>query len=190
MNIKIKNQHGEWVEAAYTLDGDDLLVEPKVFIPQNGDVVVSQGSGTQIMICKSHIQGDAIEAHIFFDTNYGKMRADNVDFMFFNRRATEKEKILLFNKMKEEGYEWDAEKKEVRKIRWKPKYGDTYFRPRYDSCDDLFCVLKDEWEQCSLDHRIYRYGWCFQTKEECQSLCDKLNEAIRKFQSCESNDTK
>ena len=40
MNIKIKNQNGEWVEAAYTLDGDNLLVEPKVFIPQNGDVVV------------------------------------------------------------------------------------------------------------------------------------------------------
>ena len=190
MNIKIKNQNGEWVEAAYTLDGDNLLVEPKVFIPQNGDVVVFDEDRTQIMICKSYIKDNFIAAHILFDINGEDCFLEYIDKVCFTRRATEKEKKLLFDKMEEEGYEWDAEKKEVRKKRWVPKTREVYYCPRYLGCDDLFRPLEDTWAGYPIDNRLFNLGWCFKTKEDCQAVCDKLNKEIRKLQLCESNDTK
>ena len=191
MNIKIKNQNGEWVEAAYTLDGDNLLVEPKSFIPQNGDVVMLEHDDAPvIMICKSHIRGNLFDAHVFFDTADGEFRLDFVNEMYFTRRATEAEKKLLFNKIKEEGYEWDAEKKEVRKKRWNPKSKDTYYHPQYFGCKDLFIPKDDFWIGHGVDSLRLNYQWCFKTREECQAMCNKLNEAIRKLQLCESNDTK
>ena len=192
MNIKIKNQHGEWVEAAYTLDGDDLLVESKeeVFVPKNGDVVVFDEYRTQIMICKSHIKDDCIAAHVLFDTDGEDFFLECIDKVYFNRRATEEEKILLFNKMGEEGYEWDAEKKEVRKKRWKPKLQETYYHPFFLGCNSLFHPEGETWLDYSVDTLMFNLGWCFKTVEECQDMCNKLNEAIRKLQLCESNDTK
>ena len=69
--------------------------------------------------------------------------------------------------------------------KWIPKDGDEYFMPcyffaevakagfnsasfRYDSV--LYKDIK-KWNE-------YKRGWIFKTKEECQSLCDKLNAAI------------
>lgn len=74
-------------------------------------------------------------------------------------------------------------KKEEEK--WTPKHNDEFFMPycffgeqtktvftatsyRYDS--DTYKDIK-EWGE-------YKRGWVFKTKEECQSLCDKLNAAI------------
>lgn len=190
MNIKIKNQNGEWVEAAYTLNGDNLLVEPKVFIPQNGDVVAIGESEVQIMICKTYTGEDVIDAHIFFNTHSGKIRVKDIDYMFFSRRATEKEKKLLFDKMEEEGYEWDDEKKEVRKKRWKPNLNERYYYPRCWGCDILFSPNTSTWHGYPIDERIFNAGWGFKTVEECQDMCNKINKEIRKLQLCESNDTK
>lgn len=190
MNIKIKNQNGEWVEAAYTLNGDNLLVEPKVFIPQNGDAVVFDEDRTQIMICKSYIKDNFIAAHILFDINGEDCFLEYIDKVCFTRRATEKEKKLLFDKMEEEGYEWDAEKKEVRKKRWKPELNGTYYYPSFWGRYFSFSPASHNWHGYDSDERLFNTGWCFKTKEDCQAVCDKINEAIKKAQLCESNDTK
>ena len=44
------------------------------------------------------------------------------------RLATEEEKQLLFDKMKEQGLKWNAEEKRVEKIRWRAKKGEAYCR--------------------------------------------------------------
>ena len=190
MNIKIKNQNGEWVEAAYTLNGDNLLVEPKVFIPQNGDAVVFDEDRTQIMICKSYIKDNFIAAHILFDINGEDCFLEYIDKVCFTRRATEDEKKILFDKMEEEGYEWDAEKKEVRKKRWKPNLNERFYYPRCWGCEILFSPNSTTWYECFIDERIFNAGWCLKTVEECQDMCNKINKEIRKLQLCESNDTK
>ena len=46
--------------------------------------------------------------------------------------ATKEQRDLLFQKMKEAGYEWDAEKKELKKIEQKFKVGDTVKDPYGD----------------------------------------------------------
>ena len=80
--------------------------------------------------------------------------------------ATEKQHKLFFKKMKEAGYEWDADKKELKKIQphydirnFKPfdkvlvrdrdesKWGNTYFG-FYDEEQKVFVCDCYEWEQC------------------------------------------
>lgn len=56
--------------------------------------------------------------------------SDDTNFRWGNdnlRHATDKEKQLLFDKMKEQGLKWNAEEKRVEKIRWRAKYGEQYW---------------------------------------------------------------
>lgn len=41
--------------------------------------------------------------------------------------ATEEEKQILFDKMKEQGLRWNAEEKRVEKIRWRAEKGKDYY---------------------------------------------------------------
>ena len=60
--------------------------------------------------------------------------------------ATKEQCDLLFSKMKEAGYDWDSEKKKLKKIVQKPKI--------YDSMDDLIAdALIEEIENSELDDR-------------------------------------
>lgn len=54
--------------------------------------------------------------------------------------ATKEQRDLLFQKMKEEGYEWDADKKELKKIQ--PHYDITNFKPK----QWVLVRDDDEWE--------------------------------------------
>lgn len=77
--------------------------------------------------------------------------------------ATKQERDLLFSKMREVGYEWDAEKNELRKI--KPHYDISNFKPfdkvlvrdgnmeywdadLFSSYHDEFHCFRGSWEQC------------------------------------------
>lgn len=59
--------------------------------------------------------------------------------------ATKKQRDLLFQKIKEAGYEWDAEKKELKKIEQKLTWSD-YDRDMLDNLiEDEFCPLDSEY---------------------------------------------
>jgi len=65
--------------------------------------------------------------------------------------ATQKQRELLFSKMKEEGYVWDEEKKELRKIEQKPKWTEQNSN---DSLDPLIDEEIDLWikENSNIHH--------------------------------------
>ena len=89
--------------------------------------------------CTYHYMGFNPSFHIFTLQNKTAFRP-----------ATPKERTLLFTKMKEEGYQWDAGKKELRKI--KPHYDISNFRAgmpvlvRDGEGDD------DEWTYALFSH--------------------------------------
>ena len=80
--------------------------------------------------------------------------------------ATKEQRDLLFQKMKENGCEWDADKKELRKI--KPHYNISDFKPfdkvlvrdanndiwvasmygNYSTDDNWFICVGNDWQQC------------------------------------------
>lgn len=95
----------------------------------------------------------------------------------FARIANEDEKKELFDALEKSGYRWDAEKKSVVELKWKPFKGDYYYTPIFSYEYGFFDTLY-EWDDLQSDANIDSKGWCFKTKEECEAFCQKLNKAI------------
>ena len=181
MGVKIKNGE-EMIDAAIEMVDGVMVVSPKVvkFEPKDGDILFIKSSCDNIIIYKESDYGICRYVN-FSDNRY--LYTDNTivcdkDDVKVIRPATEEEKKKLFDKLEEEGFEWDAEKKEVVKLKWKPKVGDTYYRPDFNRC--MFMCYEG---RCRYDTMRYikdciEKGWCFKTKEECQEFCNRLNDAI------------
>ena len=82
--------------------------------------------------------------------------------------ATKEQHDLLFQKMKEAGYEWDAEKKELKKIENRPMLSD-FFKAEYERGKaDAISEVQKEWSE--EDARI------------CQCLIEDQEEALSKVE--------
>ena len=93
------------------------------------------------------------------------------------RLATEEEKQLLFDKMKEQGLKWNAEEKQVEKIRWRAKSGKYYFSFSGITFNlDCYteCFAKD-------DTNLYNCGNYFRTKEQAKEAAKRVKEVLRKY---------
>ena len=69
--------------------------------------------------------------------------------------------------------------------KWTPKDYDEFFMPCYflaEEAKTLFSPASFKYDPAVYTDikkwDEYKRGWIFKTKEECQSLCDKLNAAI------------
>ena len=108
---------------------------------------------------------------VFFDHN---CYSDSATWV---RYATEEEKQKLLDKLKEEGYEFDFEKKELIKLKWKPKYDEEYWCPSWLYSDGIIPYFA-QWSNSKADNIYQNKGWVFRTKEECEQFCSKLNNVI------------
>ena len=181
MEVKIKNNN-ELIEADWTVEDGVMVASPKKvkFEPKEGDVCKSINS---IYIFKRVIPSicynrSAIVYHCCYNGYCLKVQEYvGVGYIDLNQRyATEEEKKLLFDKLAEEGCEWDADKKQIVKLKWKPKYKEFYFRITFEHA--VIIPHRTYWTDDICDKAYYQKGWCFKTKEECQEFCDKLNKAI------------
>lgn len=91
--------------------------------------------------------------------------------------ATEEEKQLLFDKMKEQGLKWNAEEKRVEKIRWRAKEGEKYFTLKgatlmVDSYTENFDIT---------DEKCHKYGNYFRTEEQTEKAKKRVEETLRKY---------
>lgn len=182
MEIKIKNNN-EIIDATIEMVDGVMVVSPKEvkFEPKDGDVlsnyIRNQYQGTFILDNVSDC-GEAI-FHVCLDAD-GKFITGNggnyCGYIDDCRPATEEEKKLLFDKLAEEGYEFDFEKKELVKLKWKPKEGETCFAPYFDF--PKFITKQWLWEINGFSTDYYNKNWIFRTEQECQEFCDRLNEAI------------
>lgn len=90
--------------------------------------------------------------------------------------ATEEEKQLLFNKMKEQGLQWNAEEKRVEKIRWRACVGKEYyfFNPSLD-------VIKIEECRSVICSEHYLARNYFRTNEQAEEAAKRVKEVLHKF---------
>ena len=183
MEVRIK-QGNEMLDATIEMVDGVMVVSPKEvkFEPKDGDVIIVRSLYKHILIYKESKNG---YLYSFADLINGLLDIDDTpvcreDDINEIRPATEEEKQELFDSLAEEGYEWDAEKKEVVKIKWKPKCDENYYAPWIDvsNSDEFFCDHL-YWDNDPIDEELYDRGWCFKTEEDCQSFCDKLNQAIK-----------
>lgn len=184
MGVKIKNGE-EMIDATIEMVDGVMVVSPKVekFEPKDGDVVYAGGNYDYVFIYKDNL---TTEAYYYVSLS---LKADEIElpdgghisYVSQLRPATEEEKKLLFNKLKEEGYEWDAEKKKVVKIKWKPKFDAIYYKPQLNI--SKFRVNSVRWFNLKEDEELYQKGWVFQTNEDCAVFVKKLNQAIEGVKS-------
>ena len=155
-------------------------VEPK-FVPKDGDVVYVKTNHENIIIYKEHPTklGRYVnymdEEELYIHVGVFCLSSDSIIDI---RPATEEEKKKLFDKLAEEGYEWDAEKKELVKLKWQPKEGEYFYFP---ICIVLTCIFTTNGTMYNRgrDKSLLDNGWCFKTAEECDQFCRQLNQAIK-----------
>ena len=105
--------------------------------------------------------------------------------------ATKEQRDLLFAKIKEAGYEWDAEKKELRKI--KPHYDISNFQP-FDKVL-VRCGNDEEWMiefYCKYDtlvhtspHRDYPFMGIGDSYSQCVPFNDKTKHLLGTTDMCD-----
>ena len=171
MEVKIK-QGSEMLDATIEMVDGVMVVSPKEvkFEPKDGDVV-TDGDGS-LFIYKESLNGSNV--YVIVKDNFVVFKP--VYTYNFYRFATEEEKKKLFDKLAEEGYEFDFENKELVKLKWKPKGNELYFTP--DFFYSWFTHGECRWDNDRADNARYNNGWVFRTKEECQVFCNRLNNAI------------
>lgn len=89
------------------------------------------------------------------------------------RYATEEEKQLLFDKMKEQGLKWNAEEKKVEKIRWRAKKGEEYRFMNTDFTTVCTTELGDDVDTNRYDALNY-----FRTKEQAEEAAKRIKEVL------------
>ena len=182
MEVKIKEGNG-YVDADWTIEDGVMVVSPKEvkFVPKDGDILScffrDEYQGTFVFEEASEC-GEAI-FHFAVDAD-GKFLTGNgcayFGYVYNSRPATEEEKKQLFDKLSEEGFSWDAEKKELVKLKWKPKEGEIFHFPIFS--DELGEFVTDYQENDGTIFMSIERDWCFKTEQECQEFCNRLNEAI------------
>lgn len=92
------------------------------------------------------------------------------------RLATENEKQFLFNKMKEQGLQWNAEEKRVEKIRWRAGIDEKYF-----SFDSALRVQQFVEDNDTCDNAFYDALNYFRIKEQNEEAARRVKETLRKY---------
>ena len=180
MEVKIK-QGNEMLDATIEMVDGVMVVSPKEvkFEPKDGDVVFQKGVLDWIFIYKDCCTVEAYE-YVSLKLSDNKLYfpdGGHVGYINTLKPATEEEKKKLFDKLKEEGYEWKPETKELVKLKWKPKEGEEFWTPLHYAYPAEFKPISSLLNK-GRDKVILDKGWCFKTKEECQEFCNRLNDAI------------
>lgn len=91
------------------------------------------------------------------------------------RYATESEKQVFLEELKEAGYTWNTEKKCLEKYVWKPKYGEIYY---YINAD--LKVHNRIFYNTIFDDNVIDVNNCFQTEEQAEKKAKELREILKK----------
>ena len=183
MEIKIKSQ-GKLIDATIEVVDGVMIVSPKEeeFEPKDGDVVYSGGFSDFVFIYKDNLTAEAYYYVSLYlkDNEIELPDGGHIGYVSELRPATEEEKKKLFDKLAEEGFEFDFEKKELVKLKWKPKYYEFYWCPSWMYSDGVV-PYRSRWTDSKTDNIYQSKCWVFRTEEECQKFCDKLNQQFQKL---------
>lgn len=92
------------------------------------------------------------------------------------RLATEEEKQLLFDKMKEQRLLWNAEEKRVEKIRWRAKKDEPYYSMNPDL--KVYKLIEDNYAYDNKRHDSLNY---FRTQDHTAEAARRVKETLRKY---------
>lgn len=116
-------------------------------------------------------------ARSYFDSHYNNKGSGNEHWNIeFFRHATEEEKQLLFDKMKEQGLRWNAEEKRVEKIRWRAKKGEEYH-----FVGNILIARSVPEGNDDFDNKLWNALNYFRTEEQTEEAAKRVRETLRKY---------
>ena len=92
--------------------------------------------------------------------------------------ATEEEKQLFFDKMKEQCLRWNAEEKRVEKIRYRAGKGNIYY---FVSTTGIICKSVVLYENTTTRNSRYDFFNCFRSKEQAEEAAKRVRETLMKY---------
>lgn len=95
--------------------------------------------------------------------------------------ATEEEKQLLFDKMKEQGLHWNAEEKRVEKIRWRAEERKIYYYVSNEMNVSSTCRPKRGEHLYDYEGNSYLSYNYFRTKDQAKEAARRMKETLKKY---------
>ena len=92
--------------------------------------------------------------------------------------ATEEEKQILFDKMKEQDLKWNVEEKRVEKIRWRAILHGYYY---FIATTGVICKAEVKSEEINTCNSRYNFFNQFRTEEQAKEGARRMKEALRKY---------
>ena len=89
------------------------------------------------------------------------------------RYATEDEKQVLFNKMKEQNLRWNSEEKQIEHIMWRAIPSKEYY-----CVSDQGILLIDNENDHFVDKGRYKFGNYFRTEEQAKEAAKRIQETL------------
>lgn len=114
-----------------------------------------------------------------FTSHYSTLKNVGFDWAVKSfRHATEEEKAELFDKMKDQRLQWNAEEKRVEKIRWRANMNEYYYfvTPIGTICKS---VVKNGLVLTSLER--YEFFNQFRTEEQAEEAAKRVKETLMKY---------
>jgi hypothetical protein len=186
--MKVELQNGDRIAipegCKAQINGNEIVVEKegksKDF--KRGDILVSL-SNEIILVDDYDFKGGHLYSFVNVDRS-GQLY--NEPYFQWNERhdwrlASDEEKQLLFDKMKEQGLRWNAEEKKVEKIRWRAKYGEEYWYVT-SSCSVAGDFMREEnsltGEGAIEDWSGYNH---FRKKAQAKEAAKRVKETLKKY---------
>ena len=186
--MKVELQNGDRIAipegCKAQINGNEIVVEKegksKDF--KSGDILVSL-SNEIILVDDYDFKGGHLYSFVNVDRS-GQLY--NEPYFQWNERhdwrlASDEEKQLLFDKMKEQGLRWNAEEKKVEKIRWRAKYGEEYWYVT-SSCAVAGDFMREEnsltGEGAIEDWSGYNH---FRKKAQAKEAAKRVKETLKKY---------
>lgn len=140
-----------------TIEDNQIIIEEQKEVFKDGDILHSNMTG-RVVIFKSYEGESSYSFCVYYDSsNYSKSGWISSYF----RHATEEEKQRLFDKLKEEGLRWNAETKQIEKIRRRAEKGELYL---YIARNGE--IVEEREGKSSFDDRNYNAGNYYYLPEE------------------------
>ena len=165
--MKVESQCGDCITipegCKAQINGNEVVIvkEEKSKDFKRGDILVSL-SNEIILVDDYDFKGGHLYSIVHVDRSRQLSKEPYFQWNEWHdwRLATDEEKQLLFDKMKEQGLRWNAEGKRVEKIRWRAEKGDLYYRINLRGY-----VFHEVERRCVTDKTFYDALNYFRTEE-------------------------
>lgn len=172
--LKINGARKVYENCETEINGEEIIVTRNF---RDGDFIINREDGFMLIFKEKGADG-FIYDHAFL--NFG----EDVTISIFPcecsledfQPATEEEKQLLFDKMKERGLRWNAEEKRVEKIRCRAKKDGRYhFLNSY-----LTTITTSEVGDYTDTSRYNAFNY-FRTEEQAKEAAERVKETLHKY---------